>query len=262
MSGTQRCPREDRLATEEPLEIRLSWPGAPPQRLAVTMRTPGQDFELGAGFVLGEGLADIDAVRGVSYCTDRALRPDQTYNVVTVALDRPPLRGLPRRQGAVSSACGVCGKDSLDSVTEFGGMPVPEGPELPVETLRALPDLLRAHQQLFERTGGLHAAGLFTVAAEPLLVREDVGRHNAVDKLVGACALQRVDARGGLLCTSGRAGFEIVQKAVLAGIPVVVAVGAPSSLAVACAQRFGVTLAGFTRADRCVIYAGEARVGV
>ncbi|HET7327187.1 MAG TPA: formate dehydrogenase accessory sulfurtransferase FdhD [Nocardioidaceae bacterium] len=258
----QRSAREDRLAAEEPLEIRLAWPAAPPRRLAVTMRTPGRDFDLAAGFVLGEGLAHADQIHTVAYCTDTALPPDQDFNVVTVELGAPPTRPLPERQSAVSSACGVCGKDSLAAVTEFGGSTVVSDLQVPSESVRALPDLLRAQQRLFERTGGLHAAGLFEPDTRAVLVREDVGRHNAVDKLVGACALQRLPTRDRMLCTSGRAGFEIVQKAVLAQIPVVVAVGAPSSLAVACAQEFDVTLTGFTRADRCVVYAGGSRIGV
>lgn len=226
------------------------------------MRTPGHDFELAAGFVLSEGLATAGGIRGVAYCTDEALRADQDFNVVTVDLEQSPGREPADRHGAVSSACGVCGKDSLDAVTDFGGSPLTTDTVVSVDTVRALPDLLRRRQRVFDRTGGLHAAGLFSPEADALLVREDVGRHNAVDKLVGACALREVDTRDRLLCTSGRAGFEIVQKAVLAQIPFVVAVGAPSSLAVACARQFGLTLIGFSRADRCVIYTGQERIGV
>ncbi|MPZ93452.1 MAG: formate dehydrogenase accessory sulfurtransferase FdhD [Propionibacteriales bacterium] len=262
VDGDQTRRREDRLATEEPLEVRLAWPGRPADRLAVTMRTPGNDFELAAGFVLGEALARPPDLQTVAYCTDQTLRPDQDFNVVTVELSTPPLRPLPERQGAVSSACGVCGKDSLDAVTEFGGTEVSSDVRVTHEVVASLPDLLREKQAVFERTGGLHAAGLFTATGQPLLVREDVGRHNAVDKMVGAAALRGEQTHDRLMCTSGRAGFEIVQKAVLAQIPVVVAVGAPSSLAVDCARTFNVSLAGFTRGDRFVVYAGGDRLGV
>lgn len=242
--------------------MRLAWPDAPPQVFAVTMRTPGHDFELAAGFVLGEGLALPEDVLTVAYCTDASLRPEQDFNVVTVRLSRPPRRDLPSRVGAVSAACGVCGKDSIDAVLAFGGQTVDSDTVVPAGVVAALPERLREGQRIFDRTGGLHAAGLFTAQGAPLLVREDVGRHNAVDKVVGASALDRSPTAGLALCVSGRAGFEIVQKAVLATIPVVVAVGAPSSLAVECAERFGVTLVGFTRPERFIVYSMDDRIGV
>lgn len=249
------------MATEEPLEIRLSWPGARPQRLAVTMRTPGHDFELAAGFALAEGLAaHPDRIRGVAYCTDEELTPEQAYNTVTVTLDSPPARPVGGRFGSVAAACGVCGKESLDAVTDFGGHPVASQLRVDRRVVAALPETLRTHQDVFERTGGLHAAGLFDLTGEARVVREDIGRHNAVDKVVGAASLEGFSPADSLLCTSGRAGFEILQKAVVADIPVVVAVGAPSSLAVACAREYGVTLAGFVRAERFVLYAVPERV--
>jgi FdhD protein len=258
----RRQHREDRLATEEPLEVRLAWPDAAPQVLAVTMRTPGDDFDLAVGFVLGEGLALPEDVVTVAYCTDESLRPEQDFNVVTVRLSRAPRRDLPSRAGAVSAACGVCGKDSIDAVLSFGGRPVLGDMVLTAGVVATMPERLRDGQRIFDRTGGLHAAGLFSSLGAPLLVREDIGRHNAVDKVVGALALERSPTAGLALCVSGRAGFEIVQKAVLAGLPVVVAVGAPSSLAVECAERFGVTLVGFTRPERFVVYSRGERVGV
>ncbi len=257
--------QEDRVIAEEPMEVRLAWPATPAHRIAVTMRTPGADFELAAGFVVGEGIArSRDHIAAVGYCTDRTLRPDQAYNVVTVTLDSPPQRDPSVRNIAQTSACGVCGKDSLAAVEEFGGRPVTATGTVRASTLSRLPDLLREQQGLFDSTGGVHAAGLFDLAGERLLVREDVGRHNAVDKAVGAVTLASVpnlpDTAGMVLCTSARAGFEIVQKAVMAGIPVVAAVGAASSMALACAREYGVTLAGFVRGERLVVYAGAERV--
>ncbi|MDQ3275404.1 MAG: formate dehydrogenase accessory sulfurtransferase FdhD [Actinomycetota bacterium] len=261
VTGGQAHRHEDRVATEEPLELRLTWPGSPPQPLAVTMRTPGHDFELAAGFVLSEGLVVNPAgVHGIAYCTEEQLAPEQVYNTVTVTLDAPPPRPLPARFGAVAAACGICGKDSLDAISDFGGRPVSSELQVQPGVLSALPALLRRSQPVFARTGGLHAAGLFDAVGELVVAREDVGRHNAVDKVLGAAALAGTDTTAALLCTSGRAGFEIVQKAVMASIPVVVAVGAPSSLAVACAREYAVTLVGFTREHRFVVYAAPQRV--
>jgi FdhD protein len=256
---------EDRVIAEEPMEIRLAWPGTPAHRVAVTMRTPGADFELAAGFAVGEGIArPHEHVAAVGYCTDTTLPPEQAYNVVTVTLTAPPLHDPAVRHLAQTSACGVCGKDSLAAVYDFGGQPVPSQTTVPAQTLSRLPDLLREQQRLFDRTGAVHAAGLFTADGTPLLVREDVGRHNAVDKVVGAATLGSVPGLSRLedtvLCTSARAGFEIVQKAVMAGIPVVAAVGAASSMALDCAREFGVTLLGFVRDGRFVVYAGADRV--
>jgi FdhD protein len=263
ISDGQERRRGDYLATEEPLEIRLVAGGAT-ERLAVTMRTPGNDFELAAGFLHGEGiLDDREALRGISYCTDPELDAAQQYNVVNVRLRgaaMPDLRGL-ERHFYTSSACGVCGKVSLDAIELRGcAMPAP-GPEVDAEVLYGLPDKLREAQGLFESTGGLHAAGLFTPDGELECLREDVGRHNAVDKLVGWALLEgRLPFEDRILLVSGRASFEIMQKALAAGVPIVCAVSAPSSLAVDVAERFGMTLAGFLRGRRFNLYSGHDRV--
>jgi len=252
--------REDRLATEEPLEIRLTWPGSAPQRVWVTMRTPGHDFELAAGWLVHEGLAAPGAVHGVAYCTDVELTPEQELNVVTVTLSQPPLRDPgPRHAGhsSGSSACGVCGKDS---VTEALAVPASAGgryagaPVAP-DVVRTLPRRLRTAQKVFDRTGGVHAAGLATAAGDLLVVREDVGRHNAVDKVTGARVLAGSSPADACLVVSGRAGFELVQKAVAAGVGSLVAVGAPTSLSVRLATDAGLELWGFVDERRCVQYA-------
>jgi FdhD protein len=253
--GGVRLDHEDRLATEEPLEIRVAAPGTPAQRLAVTMRTPGHDFELAAGWLVHERVTRPRDVRSVRYCTDERLSALEEFNVVTVDLDAPPL-ALPTAR-LVNSACGVCGTDSVQDV--LGEAPERPAVELELATLVGLPDRLRAYQPGFERTGGLHAAGLFDAAGEPVVVREDVGRHNAVDKVVGSRVLAGA-AVPPVLVLSGRIGFELVQKAVVSGVAVVVAVGAPTSLARSLAQDAGLVLAGFTRTDRCVVYAGADRV--
>ncbi len=263
VSDGQERRRGDYLATEEPLEIRLLAGGAT-ERLAVTMRTPGNDFELAAGFLHGEGiLTDREPLRGISYCTDPELDAAQQYNVVNVRLDAaamPDLRGL-ERHFYTSSACGVCGKASLDAI-ELRGCALPSpGPRVDAEVIYGLPDKLREAQGLFESTGGLHAAGLFTPEGELECLREDVGRHNAVDKLVGWALLEgRLPLADRILLVSGRASFEIMQKALAAGVPMVCAVSAPSSLAVDVAERFGMTLAGFLRGRRFNLYTGPDRV--
>jgi FdhD protein len=260
---------EDRLATEEPMEIRLAWPGHPAQRVAVTMRTPGHDFELAAGFLHGEGvLGSLDQLRTVAYCTDRTLTPDQEFNVVTVDLDRPPLRPPAERYAGpagASSACGVCGTESIDDVLRLCASHTPvRWPDLVVspDVLHGLPDRLREEQRVFASTGGLHAAGLFDDDGTLLVAREDIGRHNAVDKVVGARLLSGSSPAAPVLCVSGRIGFEIVQKAVAAGVGVLAAVGAPSSLAVDLAARAGLCAVGFLNRDRFVVYACPERVGV
>jgi FdhD protein len=260
-----RREHEDRLATEEPLEIRLTWPGAAARRIAVTMRTPGHDFELAAGWLVHEGILARDQVGAVRYCTDADLDPLEEFNVVTVEATAPPLR-LPEAR-AVSSACGVCGKESIAEA--LVGASTPSGDfQVPLDVVRLLPGRLREEQPGLARTGGLHAAGLFDVDGSRVVVREDVGRHNAVDKAVGSILLSTVTGRAGsggmpgVLVLSGRIGFELVQKAVVSGIGLVVAVGAPSSLAVRLAKESGVGLVGFTRPDRCVVYAGDHRIGV
>jgi FdhD protein len=258
-----RREHEDRLATEEPLEIRLAWPGAPARRLAVTMRTPGHDFELAAGWLVHERVLAPDQIGAVRYCTDADLGPLEEFNVVTVEATAPPSQ-LPDAR-AVSSACGVCGKESIADAVGPATVAVADDVRVSLEAVRELPERLRDAQPGFSATGGLHAAGLFRADGAPIVVREDVGRHNAVDKAVGSTILAASGARpdpADVLVLSGRIGFELVQKAVVSGIPVVAAVGAPTSLAVALAERAGTTLVGFTRPDRCVVYAGDHRLGV
>ena len=262
-AGDARVEHEDRLATEEPLEIRLAWPGSAARRIAVTMRTPGHDFELAAGWLVHEGLISPDQIGAVRYCTDADLSPLEEFNVVTVEVDTPPLR-LPESR-AVSSACGVCGKESIaDALGATAG--ASSAAQVPIDVVRQLPGRLREEQPGFDRTGALHAAGLFDAEGTRIVVREDVGRHNAVDKAVGAILLGTAStadrAMPGVLVLSGRVGFELVQKAAVSGIGLVVAVGAPSSLAVALADEAGIGLVGFTRPDRCVVYAGDHLLGV
>jgi FdhD protein len=254
--------REDVLATEEPLEIRLQPSGAGPARsAAMTMRTPGHDFELAAGLMHAEGLLEgRESLRGIRYCVE----DEQDYNVVTVDLvssEEPELAGL-ERMISPTSACGVCGLASIDRLRDRGLAPLPlDRPIVATGLISGLPDLLASGQRRFAETGGVHAAGLFDAGGTLLCLREDVGRHNAVDKVVGWALLEgQLPLGDHLLMVSGRASFEIVQKAVAARIPVVCAVSAPSSLAVETARRFGVTLAGFVRGERFNVYAGEERL--
>ena len=245
---------EDRLATEEPLEIRLAWPGAAPRRVWVTMRTPGHDFELAAGWLVHEGLVTAPP-RTIAYCTDEDLAPEQEFNVVTVTLDGPPTRDPGHRHaGSGSSACGVCGKDTVAEALAAPAAPRFPGPLPPADVVRRLPDALRSSQKVFDVTGGVHAAGLATADGELLVVREDVGRHNAVDKVTGARVVAGQPTADAALVVSGRAGFELVQKAVAAGAGALVAVGAPTSLAVSLARDAGLALYGFTSPRRTVRY--------
>ena len=249
--------REDRVVSEEPLELRLAWPGVAAHRAWVTMRSPGQDFELAAGWVLHEGLAGRDGISSVAYCTDEELTPQQEFNVVTVTLATPPSRRPAARHpghATGSSACGVCGKDSIEEVlTVPRGTPY-AGPAPSPATVQLLPGLLREQQRSFTSTGGAHAAGLARADGTMLVVREDVGRHNAVDKVTGARLLAGEDPAVAALVVSGRAGFELVQKGVAAGVGALVAVGAPTSLSVALAGQSGLALYGFTGPGRTVRY--------
>ncbi|MEU3147104.1 MULTISPECIES: formate dehydrogenase accessory sulfurtransferase FdhD [unclassified Streptomyces] len=255
--------RPDTLVTEEPLEIRLN--GKP---LAITMRTPGDDFALAVGFLVSEGvLATASDLRNVVYCAGATAEGVNTYNVVDVQTApgvRTPDITLERNVYTTSS-CGLCGKASLDAVRTTTRHPVADSPPLRVtpELLSSLPDRLRASQRVFDRTGGLHAAALFDEDGELLDVREDVGRHNAVDKLVGR-ALQggNLPLSRTVLMVSGRASFELAQKAVMAGIPLLAAVSAPSSLAVDLAAETGLTLVGFLRGSSMNVYAGEDRIAL
>ena len=254
--------RPDTVTAEEPLEVRVA--GKP---LAVTMRTPGDDFDLALGFLVTEGLvAGAGEVSTLMHCQDEGEDGRPTYNVVDVVLQ--PGVALPdvslERSFYTTSSCGVCGKASLDAVRLRSPYDVAtDGTHWSPELLVTLPDALRSHQKVFDRTGGLHAAGLFTASGELLAVREDVGRHNAVDKLVGwAAREQRLPLTGCVLMVSGRASFELTQKALMAGIPCLAAVSAPSSLAVDLATESGMTLVGFLRPPRMTVYAGEQRLGV
>ena len=254
--------RPDQLAIEEPLEIRLFAAGRR-HTVAITMRTPGADFELAVGFLFSEGIVGSrDDVRRLTYCTDRDVDADQRYNIVNVDLAgaaAPDLRSL-ERHFFTNSACGVCGKATMDAL-EVRSAPLSGGPEVPVDVLYGLPERLRARQGLFDATGGLHAAGLFTAGGEVLAVREDVGRHNALDKLIGWAVLQgRLPLSNEVLVVSGRSSYEILQKAITAGVCVVCGISAPSSLAVDLAERFGVTLVGFLRDRRCNVYAHAGRI--
>ncbi|WP_188191177.1 formate dehydrogenase accessory sulfurtransferase FdhD [Nonomuraea sp. SYSU D8015] len=262
ITGSVARDRRDDLATEEPLEIRLASADGARKTVAVTMRTPGHDFELATGFLHGEGLVRPGEIAAIAYCTDEDLPPEARYNTVTVRL-RGPIPDLPAldRHFLTSSACGVCGSASLDALHDRC-RPIPRGElALTPEVLYGLPDALRGAQGVFGKTGGLHAAGLFTATGELLALREDVGRHNAVDKLAGWAALaDRLPLAGHVLMVSGRASYEIMHKALAAGIPAVCAVSAPSSLAVDVAREFGMTLVGFLRGERCNVYAGGERI--
>jgi FdhD protein len=257
--------RSDYLATEEPLEIQLC-AGTERQTVAVTMRTPGADFELAAGFLYGEGvISDKDQIHKITYCLGPGAATEQQYNVLNVDLaskDPIALESLDRHI-FTSSACGVCGKASMDALRLRGLSAVAPGPVLDSEVINGLPEKLRAAQGLFQSTGGLHAAALFDCRGELLAVREDVGRHNAVDKLIGWALLQdRLPLEGHAVMVSGRSSFEIVQKCVAAGVPVVCSVSAPSSLAVDLARDFGVTLIGFLRPPRFNVYTGMERLNL
>ena len=257
--GGERSERPDTVATEEPMEIRVGGPGQEARAVAVTMRTPGGDYELAAGFLFTEGLIAPGEVQRVAYCDDLG-DEEQRYNIVTITLDRPFDHERLHRNFYATSSCGICGKAALEDV-EVRCAPVASGTEVSASVLVSLPDALRAKQRVFDRTGGLHAAGLFTPAGQLITLREDVGRHNAVDKVIGDQLLAgRVPLADHVLQVSGRASFEIVQKAAVAGIPVVSAVSAPSSLAIEAAERFGMTLVGFVREGRCNVYAHPERV--
>jgi FdhD protein len=252
-----RAVRFDTLAAEEPLEIRVD-----DAALAVTMRTPGNDFELAAGFLLTEGVIDRpEQIRALRYCVgdDEA----QEFNVLNadLAADAPG-RAAGERNFTTTSACGLCGKASIDTVRARASFDVRDD-DVSVDpaVLSSLPDRLRTAQRIFDHTGGLHAAGLFTPGGELVCLREDVGRHNAFDKVIGWAALEgRLPLRGHVILASGRASFELTQKALMAGIPVLASVSAPSSLAVELAEEAGMTLVGFLRGSTMNVYTGENRL--
>lgn len=242
------------------MEIRVGGPGREPAPVAVTMRTPGSDFELAVGFLHTEGLlASRDELERVSYCEDLP-EEEQRYNVVTVRLRRPFDHERLRRNFYTTSSCGICGKASIEDV-EVRCAGLPDGPVVEGEVLAGLPEALRRAQPLFDRTGGLHAAGLFSAQGELRSLKEDVGRHNAVDKLVGEALLAGdLPLHDRILQVSGRVSFEIVQKAAVAGIPIVSAVSAPSNLAVDTAEHLGMTVVGFVRDGGFNVYSEPARI--
>jgi FdhD protein len=260
-AGQSASVVSDTLVAEEPLEMRVAG-----RALAVTMRTPGDDMDLLAGFLVSEGVIRTrDDLSEMRYCAGLDDEGHNTYNVLDATLGPhvPPVESSMQRSLVTTSACGLCGKTTIDDV-EVASPYSLAADDLTVDAgwICSLPDRLRAAQRLFDRTGGLHAAALFDATTDELLVlREDVGRHNAVDKVVGwALREGRLPLRGTVLLVSGRASFELVQKASLAGIPMMAAISAPSSLAVGLAERVGLTLIGFLRAPTMVIYAGAARV--
>lgn len=253
--------RPDQIAIEEPLEIRLV---SPQQTVAVTMRTPGADFDLTAGFLYSEGVVSQrqDILR-MSYCVASDVDSEQRYNIINVSLREgllPDLQPL-ERHFFTTSACGVCGKASIEALQLRGCPVIPTGMEVPAEVIYSLPDKLRSAQGIFTATGGLHAAGLFDAQGQLLRLREDVGRHNALDKLVGSALLAlELPLNNHIVMVSGRSSFEILQKCLTAGVPIVCAVSAPSSLAVALAREFGITLVGFLRGQRFNVYSGFERI--
>ena len=251
--------RDDRIVGEAPLEIRAAGPRQDPVAIAVTMRTPGHEAELAVGFLRTEGLLDDQEVLGTAGGDPASLsQPDDT---IVVRLSRPfDDSKVAERHFIATASCGICGKASIDEVV-MRAEPLPEGPVVSRSVILALPNLLRAAQRAFDETGGLHAAGLFSPRGELIAIREDVGRHNALDKLVGSQVLAGVmPLHDRILMVSGRVSFEIVQKAAVAGIPIVCAISAPSDLAIETAERLGATLVGFLRGDGFNVYAHDARI--
>lgn len=250
----------DRLAAEEPMEIRAHGPGQEPVSVAITMRTPGHDFALAVGFLASEGLlAPAGGLAGVAYCTSGLV--EQQYNIVTVTT-RSHFHGPARERSFLASAsCGLCGKTALDEVV-LDAPPFADGPTVDAAVITGLPERLRAAQTVFDQTGALHAAALCGTDGDVVVAREDVGRHNAIDKVVGERILDpALDPSGApILAVSGRVSFEVMQKAAVARLPIVVAVSAPTSLAVDVARRTGQTLVGFVRDGRATVYAGAERI--
>ncbi|MDE5095724.1 MAG: formate dehydrogenase accessory sulfurtransferase FdhD [Trichodesmium sp. St11_bin5] len=251
----------DQLATEEPLEIRLNYPK---QTIAVTMRTPGADFDLAAGFLYSEGvIKNQEDIAKISYCVDPKVDGKQRQNIINVSLKselNPNLTTL-ERHFLTTSACGVCGKASIESLQIKGFSAIPLELEVSPEIIYSLPDKLNTAQRVFKSTGGLHAAGLFNSEGKLLKLREDVGRHNALDKLIGSEFLAgQLPLNNLMVMVSGRSSFEILQKCITAGLPIVCALSAPSSLAVEIAKRFNITLVGFLRGRKFNIYSGVERI--
>lgn len=259
-SVLHRLDRPDVLAVEEPLEVRVGG-----EQFSVTMRTPGDDFDLVAGFLVSEGMVwEKDHLIAMRYCAGRDEDGHQTYNVIDAVIraDVPRPLHATARNVYTTSSCGLCGTASIEAVNRASHYPIVHtGETIPYELLAELPDLLRAGQAAFDRTGGVHAAGLFTMNGELLCLREDVGRHNAVDKVIGwALREGRLPLGDTVLQVSGRASFELAQKAAMAGIPMLAAVSAPSSLAVDLASDVGLTLVGFSRGTGMNVYASPERI--
>lgn len=253
----------DTVVTEEPLELRLIV-GAQVQTLAVTMRTPGNDFELAAGFVINESIVGAPSdIEDITYCVDPTIDAAQRYNTVNIRIraDVMPDTSRFERHFTMNSACGVCGKANVAAIRDLGIEPIHNTFRIPISQLYELPEGMRSAQRIFARTGGLHAAALFNAGGELLEVREDIGRHNALDKLIGWGAInRRLPFSHNVLCVSGRASYEILQKSAVARIPVVCSVSAPSSLAVELAREFNITLVGFLRGERANVYSGSERI--
>ena len=253
--------RPDALVGEEPLQIRAAGPGQAPEDVAITMRTPGFEEELAIGFLLAEGLIGLDDVASITFELGDPVLVAQPHDELLVRLPRRlDLAALAERHFVATASCGICGRASTDELVARIER-LPEGPVVPRSVLESLPDRMREAQTIFEATGGLHASALFDPRGQVLELREDVGRHNALDKLVGARAFAgELPAHGSVLLVSGRVSFEIVQKAAVAGIPVLAAVSAPSDLAVSTAERVGMTLVGFLRGDGFNVYTGAQRI--
>jgi FdhD protein len=258
VEGT-RDELDDPVVVEDPLEIQVAADDAPPVSLAVTLRTPGNDRELAAGLLYAEGI--VDGISDLATLDEVAAGDAPGSRVVARVRSRVGATPPRPRPFLSTAACGLCGKGSVDEVFATGFPPLPAGPRVTLDLLLDLPRRMADAQTVFAATGGLHAAALFTNSGDLVLLREDVGRHNAVDKVVGALLLDgRLPPGESMLAVSGRIGFEIAQKALRAGIPILAAVGAPSTLALRLAARAGMTVAGFVRSGRCNVYCGVERV--
>ena len=261
VDGDTAIERAESLAGEEPLQLRAAGPGQDPVDIAVTMRTPGHEDELAAGFLVTEGLVGVSELVGARFEVADPLAASQPENEITVRLNAPFEAGRVASRAFVATAsCGICGKASIEDI-EQRCAPLAEGPLVDRSVIVGLPGTMRAAQAVFASTGGLHAAALFSADGQLIVLREDIGRHNALDKLIGAMALGgELPLQGRVLLVSGRASFEIVQKAAMAGIAFLCAVSAPSDLAVATADRLGMTLVGFLRDERFNVYSGRERL--
>jgi len=259
LDGDRVLDRPDKVVSEEPMEIRVHGPGQEPQALAVTMRTPGHDFELAVGFCRTEGiLGSVDELDSVAYCLSG--QAEQEFNVVTVTARHSVDLAGHERNFSVNASCGVCGKRTLDQLEQHCPA-VADGPIVARSVFAQLPARLRAAQSVFDVTGGLHAAARFDEHGGLVALREDIGRHNALDKLIGHALLEHeLPLASEILMLSGRVSFEMVQKAAMAGIPILCAVSAPSSLAIRAAERFGQTVVGFLRDDRANVYTRSERI--